>query len=148
VLALLNYPQIIDNSKALELFPADVRVRATRYRNRIPGGLGAYSHSQGIEYVREEVAAFISGRDGGVPAHARDIFLTDGASPAAQLFLKALIRSQSDGVMVPIPQYPLYSASIALFGGTMVNYYLREDKSWCLEVGCQALAAATPIFDC
>lgn len=31
--------------------------------------------------------------------------------------MKALIRDESDAVMVPIPQYPLYSAGIALYGG-------------------------------
>jgi hypothetical protein len=83
--------------------------------------------------VRAEVAGFISARDG-VPAHASDIFLSDGASPAAQAFLKALIRSRSDGVMVPIPQYPLYSASITLYGGELVPYYLDEENTWAMDI--------------
>ena len=45
-------------------FPPDVVARARKYLSAIPGGLGAYTHSQGIEIVREEVAAFISARDG------------------------------------------------------------------------------------
>ena len=32
--------------------------------------------------------------------------------------------------MVPIPQYPLYSALLTLDGGTMVKYYLDEEKDW------------------
>ena len=32
--------------------------------------------------------------------------------------------------MVPIPQYPLYSALLTLDNGTMVKYYLDEDKNW------------------
>ena len=32
--------------------------------------------------------------------------------------------------MVPIPQYPLYSALLTLDGGTMVKYYLDEEKNW------------------
>lgn len=43
---------------------------------------------------------------------------------------KMLIRDQKDGIMVPIPQYPLYSALLTLDGGTMVKYYLDEDKNW------------------
>lgn len=35
--------------------------------------------------------------------------------------------------MVPIPQYPLYSALLALDGGTMVKYYLDEEKNWGLD---------------
>lgn len=136
VLSLINWPELLSEDKASQLaglFPADAVERARRYLRDVPGGLGAYTHSMGIEAVRQEVCAFISARDGGIPAHPSDIFLTDGASPAAQMFLKALIRDRHDGVMVPIPQYPLYSASIALYGGTMVNYYLNEQKGWCLE---------------
>ena len=46
----------------------------------------------------------------------QDIFLTDGASPAVRYMLSALIRDENDGLLVPIPQYPLYSASIQLYG--------------------------------
>jgi aspartate/methionine/tyrosine aminotransferase len=36
--------------------------------------------------------------------------------------------------MIPIPQYPLYSASIALYGGSQVNYYLNEETNWGLDI--------------
>lgn len=36
--------------------------------------------------------------------------------------------------MIPIPQYPLYSAQTTLDGGTMVKYYLDEDKDWGVDV--------------
>jgi hypothetical protein len=49
-------------------------------------------------------------------AAAQNIFMTDGASPAVRLCLNAALRSSSDGILVPIPQYPLYSASIQLLG--------------------------------
>lgn len=32
--------------------------------------------------------------------------------------------------MIPIPQYPLYSASITLNNGTAIPYYLDEEKGW------------------
>lgn len=35
--------------------------------------------------------------------------------------------------MIPIPQYPLYSASIALNGGQQVGYFLDESHGWALE---------------
>jgi alanine transaminase len=35
--------------------------------------------------------------------------------------MQLLLRSESDGILCPIPQYPLYSASIALHGGTLVS---------------------------
>ena len=46
---------------------------------------------------------------------------------------KMLIRDQKDGIMVPIPQYPLYSALLTLDGGRMVKYYLDEDKNWGID---------------
>lgn len=38
------------------------------------------------------------------------------------------------GIMVPIPQYPLYSASINEFGGHMIKYYLDETHNWGLNI--------------
>jgi len=38
--------------------------------------------------------------------------------------LKALIMDSNDSVMIPIPQYPLYSAALALYGGSAAPYYL------------------------
>jgi alanine transaminase len=37
-------------------------------------------------------------------------------------------------VMVPIPQYPLYSATLAEFNMHQVGYYLDESKGWGLDV--------------
>lgn len=50
------------------------------------------------------------------PLPPQHIFLTDGASVAVRLCLNAMIRHERDAVLVPIPQYPLYSASIRLYG--------------------------------
>lgn len=36
--------------------------------------------------------------------------------------------------MIPIPQYPIYSATIDRFGGTQVGYYLDENKGWDMNV--------------
>ena len=40
----------------------------------------------------------------------------------------------NDEIMIPIPQYPLYTASISLFNGTPVPYYLDEENSWGMSV--------------
>lgn len=36
-------------------------------------------------------------------------------------------------ILVPVPQYPLYSASISLYGGSLVPYYLDEEANWSLD---------------
>ena len=38
------------------------------------------------------------------------------------------------GVMIPIPQYPLYSAAIAEMEAVQINYYLDEDNCWALDI--------------
>ena len=101
-------------------------------------GLGAYTGSKGFEFVREAIAGFINRRDGfapdlGLGANPETIFLTNGASDGAKRVLDLLITKESDGVMIPIPQYPLYSASIKMFGGTQVNYYPNEENDWALN---------------
>jgi alanine transaminase len=134
VLALANWSELLSPANAAHagaLFPADAMARARRYTEA--SVVGAYSHSQGIPLVREEVAEFLRERDG-VHANASDLFLTDGASPAARMLMSLLIRGPKDGVMVPVPQYPLYSATIALHAGKRVDYFLKEEKCWSLEV--------------
>ncbi|XP_059458121.1 alanine aminotransferase 2 isoform X2 [Corylus avellana] len=134
VLALCDHPAILDKSETQGLFSADAIERAWQILDQIPGrATGAYSHSQGIKGLRDTIAAGIEARDG-FPADPNDIFLTDGASPAVHMMMQLLIRSEKDGILCPIPQYPLYSASIALHGGTLVPYYLDEATGWGLEV--------------
>ena len=36
--------------------------------------------------------------------------------------------------MIPIPQYPLYSAAISLYGGSPAPYYMDESKGWQLDI--------------
>ncbi|KAG2728502.1 hypothetical protein I3843_01G203800 [Carya illinoinensis] len=134
VLSLCDHPAILDRSETQGLFSADAVERAWQILDQIPGrATGAYSHSQGIKGLRDTIAAGIEARDD-FPADPNDIFLTDGASPAVHMMMQLLIRSEKDGILCPIPQYPLYSASIALHGGTLVPYYLNEATGWGLEV--------------
>jgi aspartate/methionine/tyrosine aminotransferase len=95
---------------------------------------GAYtSNSKGYQYAREKVAEFIKKRDNVSHCDAKDIYLTNGAGEGVKLVFNMLIRGPSDAIMIPIPQYPLYSALITLFGGTQVSYYLDETQNWALE---------------
>jgi len=91
--------------------------------------MGAYSHSKGITFVREDIAKFIEKRDG-FPSNPDHIFLFNGASPAVQDTIKLIVRGPKDGVMIPIPQYPLYSGTLGLLGARQVGYYLTEEKNW------------------
>lgn len=129
VLSLVNMPGLVDHPEAPKIFKADAIARAKHYLSKIHGGTGAYGHSKGVEVLREEVCAFLERRDG-YAADPETIFLTDGASQAVQSMLLALIRDKNDGILVPIPQYPLYSATIAINGGSLCGYYLDEAAGW------------------
>lgn len=129
LLSLVEYPALLDDPGASRVFPADVRERARSILRRHPEGTGAYSQSCGIPFIRQAVAEFISRRDG-IPADAAHVILTDGASKAVELVLLALLRAGDAGIMIPVPQYPLYSAAIALYGGRQVNYYTDEAHHW------------------
>lgn len=56
--------------------------------------------------------------------------MTNGASNAIGMLLTALIKDSTCGIMIPIPQYPIYSASIDLLAGKKVGYYLDESNGW------------------
>nr|XP_023917223.1 alanine aminotransferase 1, mitochondrial-like isoform X1 [Quercus suber] len=75
-------------------------------------------------------------------ADPNDIFLTNGASPAVHMMMQLLIRSENDGILCPIPQYPLYSASIDLHGGTPVlgEENQRDIVEFCRKEGLVLLA--------
>lgn len=76
-----------------------------------------------------EVKDFIEKRDG-VEANEDNIYLTNGASEGITYMLRLLIKDENDGIMIPIPQYPIYSALITRFNGRQVPYYLDEKSGW------------------
>lgn len=130
VLALCEWPQLAE--KAPEAFPEDVRKTAREILAGSKHGLGAYSESKGMKFVRQAVAAFIRERDG-IESDPESIYITDGASKGVQAVLRLLIAGPEDGIMIPIPQYPLYSATITLYEGKQVHYYLDEENGWKLN---------------
>lgn len=132
ILSLLEYPKLLETPDVFKHFPKDVVDRARKILERHPHGTGAYSQSTGIPFVRQAVADFIHRRDG-IPASKDRIILTDGASKGVQAVLTALLRGTNSGWLIPIPQYPLYSASLTLYGGRQIGYFLDEQNSWQLS---------------
>ncbi|XP_051909968.1 alanine aminotransferase 2-like [Hippocampus zosterae] len=134
VLAMCAYPELLKDDG----FPTDAKQRARRILEACGGhSIGAYSASQGIECIRRDVSRFIERRDGGVASDPDDVFLSTGASDAIVTMLKLMVSGEGrtrTGVLIPIPQYPLYSAAIADLGGVQISYYLDEDKCWSLDV--------------
>ncbi len=132
MIALLEYPELLHNEETRKLFPQDLIKKAKEFIQKNPSGLGAYSQSAGIPFIRQAVADFISKRDG-IPADREHVILTDGASKGVNPVIFTLMKNPNDGFMIPIPQYPLYSATITLYGAKQIGYYLDESNSWQLN---------------
>ncbi|KIJ63691.1 hypothetical protein HYDPIDRAFT_182259 [Hydnomerulius pinastri MD-312] len=127
VAALMEYREL--KHLAPGAFPKDVIARADELYEEI-GSIGAYSHSQGVPLIRKSVADFISDRDG-YPADPNHIFLTGGASAGVSLLISMLISEpMKSGVLIPIPQYPLYTATLAQHSGEPLPYHLDESDEW------------------
>ena len=153
VISLIEEPAKIERERELKAIFEESPASKLRYENFIAEeiltlsekilaqtgkGVGAYTESKGYFFVRKAIADFIDRRDGfashsNLRANPEQIFLTDGASDGAKRVLDLVIAKKTDGVMIPIPQYPLYSASIKMFGGAQVNYYPDEENDWALN---------------
>ncbi|XP_034118488.2 alanine aminotransferase 2 [Drosophila albomicans] len=133
LLALTMEPRLLNTPD----YPADVKERACALLAACQGGsMGSYTDSAGLEHVRRQVASFIKERDGGVDCDWQNIYLTGGASPGIKSILSLLhchVEEKLPGIMVPIPQYPLYSATIAEYGMSKIDYYLDEANKWGLN---------------
>ncbi|KAJ7216357.1 alanine aminotransferase [Mycena pura] len=130
IAALSEWPALADLAPGV--FPEDVVARAKELHSEI-GSIGAYSHSQGVLFIRKNVAKFISERDGHL-ADPDDIFLTAGASAGVSLLINMLITDPTAGILIPIPQYPLYTAALAQHHGRGISYMLDESSGWSTSV--------------
>ena len=128
VLALVEYPPLLDLLPAGAL-PADAIEAARRVLRESGHGVGAYTESKGFLFVRQAVADFVRARDA-IATDPEAIYLTDGASKAVQSVLRLLISDERDAILIPLPQYPLYSATITLYGGAQAPYTLDESAGW------------------
>ncbi|XP_070574599.1 alanine aminotransferase 2-like [Ptychodera flava] len=133
VIALATYPELLSS----DMFPEDAKARARRALSGCKNeSVGSYSDSVGIEPIRQDIAAYIERRDGH-PSDPNDIVLCAGASEGIRSLLKCVVAGEGktrSGVMIPIPQYPLYSASLAEFDAVQIGYFMDEETGWSLKV--------------
>ena len=91
-----------------------------------------YSDSKGIVSARRAVAQYYQTK--GMPGMGLDdIYLGNGVSELIQMTCQALV-DDGDEVLVPAPDYPLWTASIALAGGRAVHYRCDEEQQWWPDV--------------
>ncbi|KAM4727640.1 alanine aminotransferase 2 [Anableps anableps] len=116
----------------------DVKQRAQRLlRACAEGSVGSYSDTAGIPEIIQKVSEYIVRRDGGVPCHPENIYITSGSQWALTNILKVLVNSEASprtGVLTPVPCHSTTLSSLTMLGAVMVPYYLREKQGWTLEV--------------
>ena len=87
-----------------------------------------YSDSRGIFAARKAVMQYAQIKK--IPnVTMKDVFTGNGASELIQLALNALLNN-GDEVLIPSPDYPLWTACTNLAGGTAVHYVCDESSDW------------------
>ncbi|WP_349826697.1 pyridoxal phosphate-dependent aminotransferase [Brevibacterium litoralis] len=87
-----------------------------------------YSDSRGIPSARRAVVQYYE-TQGIMNLDADDVYLGNGVSELITLALQALCNP-GDEILVPSPDYPLWTASVALAGGSPVHYMCDEADGW------------------
>ena len=93
----------------------------------------AYSESKGLLQARQAVADYCAGKGiGGVTAD--DVYTGNGVSELIVMAMQALLN-HGDEMLVPAPDYPLWTAGVTFAGGTAVHYRCDEQSDWNPDVG-------------
>ena len=92
------------------------------------GDSQGYSDARGIASARQAVAQFFD-RCGVAGIGPDDVFLGNGVSELIVMALQALLDT-GDEVLVPSPDYPLWTGAINLCGGRAVHYRCDEQADW------------------
>ena len=119
----------IGNIAAFGLEPPDEIVQ-DMIRN-LPHAAG-YTDSKGLFAPRKSVVHYTQEK------HIRgvtldDVYLGNGASELIAMSMNALL-DDGDEVLIPTPDYPLYTAVVGLSGGTPVHYCCDEESGWLPDI--------------
>jgi len=87
-----------------------------------------YSDSRGIYSARTAVMNFYQS-EGIRDVTVEDVFIGNGVSEMITMVLQALVDN-GDEILVPAPDYPLWTGAVSLAGGSPVHYLCDEDNGW------------------
>lgn len=88
-----------------------------------------YSDSQGIFSARKAVLQYYQSKGLLSAVDVRDVYLGNGVSELIVMTMQALMND-GDEVLIPMPDYPLWTAAANLSGGTAVHYRCNEEDNW------------------
>jgi alanine-synthesizing transaminase len=87
-----------------------------------------YSDSQGIYSARTAVTNYYQSR-GLRDVSVEDVFIGNGVSELISMVLQAFLDDGNE-VLVPAPDYPLWTGAVTLSGGRAVHYRCDEEDGW------------------
>ena len=91
-------------------------------------GAAGYTDSKGLFAPRKSVVHYCQEK-GIQGVTVDDVYLGNGASELIVMALNALLN-EGDEVLLPSPDYPLYTAAVSLSGGRPVHYVCNEQDDW------------------
>ena len=119
----------IGNVAAFGLMPPDEIVQ-DMIRN-LPDAAG-YTDSKGLFAPRKAVVHYTQEKHiAGVTVD--DVYLGNGASELIQISISALVND-GDEILIPAPDFPLYTAVVGLSGGKPVHYLCDEQAGWMPDI--------------
>lgn len=86
-----------------------------------------YSDSKGIFSARKAVMQYYQLQN--IHVDMDDIYIVNGVSEGISMSMQALLDND-DEVLVPMPDYPLWTACVSLAGGNAVHYICDEEANW------------------
>jgi len=87
-----------------------------------------YSDSKGIYSARVAVMQYFQ-QNNIKDVNVDDIYIGNGVSELIVMSMQALLNND-DEVLIPAPDYPLWTAAVALSGGVPVHYKCDEENQW------------------
>jgi alanine-synthesizing transaminase len=87
-----------------------------------------YSHSKGLFAARKAVMQRYQA-EGVEDIQVEDVIMGNGVSELIVMSMQGLLN-QGDEILIPSPDYPLWTAAVSIAGGTPVHYECEETEGW------------------
>ncbi len=118
----------IGNIAAFGIQPPDeIVLDMIRNLSTMPEAAG-YTDSKGLFAPRKAVAQYAQIKEF-KNTNINDVYLGNGASELIVMCMNALLNT-GDEILLPAPDYPLWTAAVTLSGGTAVHYVCDEQSDW------------------
>ena len=93
----------------------------------LPNAVG-YTDSKGIFPARKAICQYYQ-QKGIFDMHVNDVYIGNGVSELIVMAMQGLL-DDGDEMLVPMPDYPLWTAAVNLSGGTAIHYKCDEENFW------------------